>query len=77
MAYKHVKKQLKGRANMNTDTADCTDDVMTKKQFATSFVRALKHGARIAEGKEKTAGSARDFIKRVRAEVEEDTRAGR
>jgi hypothetical protein len=62
---------------MNARTTDRTSDVMTKKQFAISFIRALKHGTRIAEGKEKTAGDAREFINRVRAEVEEDKRAGR
>jgi hypothetical protein len=56
---------------------DRTVNTMNKKQFAASFVRALKHGTRIAEGKEKTEGSARDFIKQIRAEIEEDEREGR
>jgi hypothetical protein len=47
---------------------------MSKKQFAASFVRALKHGTRIAEGKEKTAGDARELMNRLRAEIEEDKR---
>jgi hypothetical protein len=50
---------------------------MTKNQFAASFVRALKHGTRIATGKEKTTGNAREFTKQIRAEIEEDKRAGR
>lgn len=53
------------------------NDVISKEQFADSFIRALNHGARIAAGKEKTAGNARDFIKQVRAEIEEDKRERR
>ncbi|GHV40080.1 hypothetical protein FACS1894187_20650 [Synergistales bacterium] len=59
------------------NTADRTGDTMTKEQFAVSFINALKHGTRIATGKEKTTGAARDFIKKVRAEIEEDKRERR
>jgi vacuolar-type H+-ATPase subunit I/STV1 len=48
----------------------------SKEQFSRSFIQALKHGAKIAEGKEKTA-DARGFIRQVRAEMEEDQREGR
>ncbi|MDR1328294.1 MAG: hypothetical protein LBK23_01685, partial [Oscillospiraceae bacterium] len=58
----------------NARTTDRADDVMSKKQFAASFIRALKHGTRIAEGKEKTAGDARELMNRLRAEIEEDKR---
>jgi hypothetical protein len=50
---------------------------MTKEQFAVSFIRTLKRATRIAEGKEKTAGDARELMKKLRAEIEEDKRAGR
>jgi len=53
------------------------DDIMSKEEFAASFVRALKHGTNIAEGKEKTSGSARDLMNRLRAEIEEDKREER
>jgi hypothetical protein len=49
---------------------------MSKEQFAISFVGALKHATRIAEGKEKTAGDARELMNRLRAEIEEDKREG-
>jgi hypothetical protein len=42
----------------------------TKKEFAASFVRALKHGTRIATDKEKATGNARELIKQIRAEID-------
>ncbi|MDR2615191.1 MAG: hypothetical protein LBC28_01290 [Oscillospiraceae bacterium] len=60
-----------------TSTTKRTDDSMTKEQFAVSFIRTLKRATRIAEGKEKTAGDARELMKKLRAEIEEDKRAGR
>jgi len=60
---------------MNDTKNNQTSDIMTKEQFAASFVRALKHGSKIAAGKEKTT-NARDFIKQIRAEIEEDKLEG-
>jgi len=50
---------------------------MSKEQFAASLVRILRQGTRIATGEEETAGSAREFMDRLRAEVEGDKREGR
>jgi hypothetical protein len=69
-------KSLKEADIMDNTTGGRANDIMTKEQFSQSFIQALKHGANIAAGKEKTA-DARDFIKQVRAEIEEDQREGR
>jgi hypothetical protein len=50
---------------------------MTKDQFTADFIRVLRSGAKIAAGKEKTAGEARDMINKLRAEIEADKREGR
>jgi hypothetical protein len=63
---------------MNTTTEDARRaDTMSKEQFAISFIRTLKYATRIAEGKEKTAGDARELMDRLRAEIEDDKREGR
>jgi hypothetical protein len=71
-----TSKVVFGGVSMNTmnDVVDYADNAMSKEQFAASFIKTLKHGTRIAEGKEKTAGNAHELMKRLRAEIEEDKR---
>jgi hypothetical protein len=52
-------------------------DSMTKEQFAASFIQALKHGTRIATGKEQTVGDAHELMNRLRSEIEDDKRERR
>ena len=59
-------------ATTRNTTVNQPNDGMSKEQFAVSFICALKHGTRIATGKEKTSGNAHELMNKLRAEIKED-----